>query len=171
MFKLFRQKVREYNGIEGIAFDTYEKSAFVAQHGVMVHIPSQYKKMPLQLIIGVIQKKHPQLNHPYKIIERSIFTTVWPNYKGGRSRIGDQIVMIEGSKAFMDGLALFPSKFPFEVSRVWKLTIRGGRRSDQTMKESDDLTDFSEQFKNSVLVGAAGDMAEEAKRNYGGRPL
>ena len=101
LFKLFRQRIREYNGIDGIAFDTYEKAAFVAQHGVTIYIPAQYKKMPIQLILGIIQKAHPQLNHPYKVIERSIFTTEGPGYKGGRSRIGDQIVLIEGSNKFM----------------------------------------------------------------------
>ena len=163
LFKKVRQSIRDYNGMKGIAFDTYEKSAFVAQHGVTLYIPSQYKQMPLQLIIGVIQKNHPELNHPYKILEKSTFTTEGPNFKGGRSRIGDQIVMVEGSKKFMEGLALFPARFPFEVSRNWKLTIRGGKRLDQQQnKEKDELSDFSEQFRNSVLVEAAEEMMRDA---------
>ena len=173
VFQLVRKRIRDFNGIEGIAFDTYEKAAFVARHGVTIYVPSQYKQMPLQLIIGVIQKNHPQLNHPYKILEKSIFTSEGPGFKGGRSRIGDQIVLIEGSQPFMDALSKFPSRFPFEVSKTWRLTIRGGRRSDQQRSsgDKDDMNAFSEQFRNSVLVGAAGDMMEEAKRSYGGRPL
>ena len=174
IFKKVRQAIRDYNGIKGIAFDTYEKSAFVAQHGVSIYIPAQYGKMPLQLIVGVIQKNHPQLNHPYKIIERSVFTSEGPNFKGGRSRIGDQIVMLEGSKEFMEGLALFPSKFPFEVSRAWKLTIRGGKRSDQKKtedKDKDDISEFSEQFRNSVLVDAVDEMMREAGQSSSSRPL
>ena len=127
--------------------------------------------MPIQLILGVIQKNHPQLNHPYKILEKSIFTTEGPGYKGGRSRIGDQIVLIEGSKPFMDSLALFPSRFPFEVSKAWKVTIRGGKRSDSRDRGAEELTDFSEQFRNSVLVGAAEETMEEARKSYGHRPL
>ena len=79
--------------------------------------------------------------------------------------------MIEGSKKFMEGLALFPSRNPFEVSRTWKLTIRGGKRSDQQNKEKDELSDFSEQFKNSVLVDAAEEMMRDAGQGSSGRPL
>ena len=147
------------------------RSPSVAQHGVTLYIPSQYKQMPLQLIIGVIQKNHPQLNHPYKIIEKSTFTSEGPNFKGGRSRIGDQIVTAEGSKKFMEGLALFPARFPFKVSKTWKLTIRGGKRLDQQGKDKDELSDFSEQFKNSVMVGAAEEMMRDAGQGGAGRPL
>ena len=171
LFKLARQKIRDYNGMKGIAFDTYEKAAFVAQHGITIYIPSQYKKMPIQLVMVIIQKNHPQLNYPYKIIERSSFTTEGPGFKGGRSRIGHQIILLEGSKEFMEGLAKFPARYPFEISRAWRLTIRGGKRADQTERVTEDLTDFSEQFRNSVLVGAAEDVMEEARKEYRRSPL
>ena len=116
LFQLVRQKIREYTGFPGIAIDTYEKSAFISQHGLTIYIPSQYKAMPIQLIMGILQKKPPQLNHPYKILEKSIFKSKGPNPRPGRSRIGDQIVLLEGSTKFMEELAKFPEKYPFEVS-------------------------------------------------------
>ena len=76
--------------------------------------------------------------------------------------------MIEGSKKFMEGLALFPARFPFEVSKTWRLTIRGGKRLDNQGKDKDELSDFSEQFKNSVLVGAAEEMLRDAGQGTGG---
>ena len=126
--------------------------------------------MPIQLIVGIIQKNHPQINHPYKILVTSTFTTEGPGYSGSRSRIGDQIVLLEGSTDFMDGLKLFPERFAFQVSRTWKLTIRGGKRSDQT-RETENMGDFSEQFRNSVLVGSKDDAMKEARKNYSSRPL
>ena len=173
LFQLVRQKIRDYSGFKGVAFDTYEKSAFIEQHGLTIYIPAQYKAMPVQLIMGILQKNHPQMNHPYKILEKSTFKTEGPNPRPGRSRIGDQIVLLEGSPGFMEALSKFPEKFPFEISRAWKLTIRGGRRSDQARQSrySEDLSDFSEQFKNSVLVGAAEEKMEDARRAVSGQSL
>ena len=123
--------------------------------------------------MGILQKKHPQLNHPYKILEKSVFKTEGPNPRPGRSRIGDQIVLLEGSNKFLEELSKFPEKYPFEISRTWKLTIRGGKRADQPRKSryNEDMSDFSEQFKNSVLVGAAEDTMDDARRDYGQGPL
>ena len=172
VFQLVRQKIREYAGFAGIAFDTYEKSAFISQHGLTIIVPAQYKAMPIQLIMGILQKNHPQLNHPYKIIEKSIFKTEGPNPRPGRSRIGDQIIMLEGSAKFMEALAKFPDKYPFEISRNWKLTIRGGKRADQPRQSryNDDMSGFSDQFRNSVLVGAAEETLGDAGRDVGQRP-
>ena len=170
LFQLVRKKIREYTGIDGVSFDTYEKSAFIAHHGIMLYIPSQYKQMPIQLIVGIIQRNHPQINYPYKILESSTFTTEGPGFTGGRSRIGDQIVLLEGSTQFMEGLKLFPERYPFQVSKTWKLTIRGGKRSDQT-RESENMGEFTEQFRNSVLVGSVDDAMKEARKKHGERPL
>ena len=171
LFNLVRQKIRDYNEISGVSFDTYERSAFVAQLGITMYIPSQYKMMPIKLIVGIIQKNYPQLNHPYKIIEKSTFTSEGPGFKGGRSRIGDQIILLEGSRPFMEGLAKFPESFLFDVSRSWKVTLRGGKRADsQGSKDADDMSNFSEQFRTSVLVDSAGTAMEEAKRSFS-RPL
>ena len=57
LFQLIREKIRNYNGIPGIAFNTYERSAFIKQHGVTIYIPNQYKMMPIPLIMGILQKK------------------------------------------------------------------------------------------------------------------
>ena len=171
VFQLVRQRIREYNGIAGVSFETYEKSAFIAQHGITIYVPSQYSRMPTQLIIGILQKKHPRLNHPYKVIEKSTFKTEGPGFKGGRSRIGDQIILLEGSMPLMEALSKFPFKYPFEISNTWKLTIRGGKRPDQpSSRDAEDMADFSDKFRNSVLVGASGAVIEEAKRSYS-RPL
>ena len=79
--------------------------------------------------------------------------------------------MLEGSKSFMEGLAQFPERYPFTISRAWKLTIRGGKRSNQVKsRDPDNMADFSEQFRNSVLVIALEESMEEARKDYGSRP-
>ena len=127
--------------------------------------------MPVPLIMGIIQNNYPQLNFPYKILQISRFDTEGPNYSGGRSRVGDLIVLIEGSREFMEGLAKFPSKYLFNMSAVWRVTIKGGQRSDQDKsQESAAMAAFTDQFKNSVLVDSAKSTVEEAKRAYNGSP-
>ena len=80
--------------------------------------------------------------------------------------------MLESSKRFLEGLSLFLERYPFEVSKTWKLTIRGGKRSDQPKsRDAENMNDFSDQFKNSVLVGHTEATVEEEKRGYGGGPL
>ena len=136
-----------------------------------MYVPGQYANMPPALIIGILQRNYPQLNHKYKLIRSDKFITEGPNFQGGRSRIGDTILLIEGSDDFMKGLELFPSKFLFQMSPTWKLSIRGGRRSDQTKaKESAEIATFTEQFKNAVLVASAEATISEAKRVHS-RPL
>ena len=121
--------------------------------------------------MGILQRNYPQLNHTYKLIKRDEFVSEGPNYQGGRSRIGDSILMIEGSDDFMQGLAGFPTRHLFQMSPSWRLSIRGGKRSDQTQaRETAEIASFTEQFKNSVLVATAEETIREAKKSYA-RPL
>ena len=142
MFQLVRQKIREYRGVSGWSFNTYEKATFIKNYTVTMYVPSQYGGMHLALIMGIICKKHPKLKKPYKVLKTSRFTTEGPGpVKGRRSRIGDTIVLLEGSKEFMEELATFPEEFRFFVSYSWKMTIRGGKRKGDayTNNENADL--------------------------------
>ena len=82
--------------------------------------------------------------------------------------MGDIIVLLEGSNDFMQGLSTFPEKFLFNVSDAWKISIKGGTRKDQRVRQATDMADFSELFRSSVLVASANDTVEQARRNYTG---
>ena len=59
VFKLVREKIRQYNGIPGFAFDTYEMSAFIKNHSLTMYIPAQYSKMPPALTMGCLLYTSP----------------------------------------------------------------------------------------------------------------
>ena len=127
VFQMVRNKIRSYAGVPGYGFDTYERSHFVTQHGISVYIPAQYSKMSIALIFGIIGKNYPQLCQPYRILQTSTFTSEGPNHvPGRRSRVGDMIVLIQGSKEFLEGLRPFPEDFRFKLSPAWSLTLKGG---------------------------------------------
>ena len=126
--------------------------------------------MPIQLLMGFLVKYQPQLLQPYKVLQSSRFVTEGPGYVPGRkSRIGDTIYLIEGSKAFMKGLSEFPENYRFKMSPTWRITIRGGERAGQAKKgngDSDDL-ELSEYLQSLVMTATADEMMEKSKKTMG----
>ena len=146
-------------------FDTYEKSQFVAQHGCTIYLPEQYAKMPVTLLMSILGKKYPILRRPYKILQTSVFTSEGPGYiPGRRSRIGDMILLIEGSKKFMAGLETFNEDHRFRLSGNWRIQIRGGKRIGQGRRNSPDL-ELSEGLQSLVMQASADETMEQTKRN------
>ena len=77
------------------------------------------------------------------------------------------ILLIEGSKPFMDALKTFPENFKFRLCDNWRVTIRGGervgkRRSGAGPDDSADL-ELSEFLKSMVMDSTAEEMMEKSK--------
>ena len=165
VFQMVRERIRAYNKVPSSTFDTYEKRHFIEKHGFTLYVPSQYATMPPTLIMAILCENHPQLHHPYKILQTSRFTTEAPGHIPGRkSRIGAMILLVEGSKPFMDGLAEFPEEYRFRLSGSWRMQIRGGTRRGQRRSNAPEL-ELSESLQSLVMQGSANETMNRAKEN------
>ena len=116
----------------------------------------------------MIQKYQPQLRKKFNVLSASTYTSEGPGYKPGRrSRIGDMIVIVEGSKDFMEALRGFPEEFRFKVSPTWRLTIRGGIRKGQPRGEMEaaDSLELSDFFRTLVMEAGVEDAMKKSKNS------
>ena len=115
----------------------------------------------------ILGKTFPQLNKPYTIIQTSKFTTEGPGHiPGRRSRIGDLIVLIEGSKEFMRGLREFHEDHKFRLSGGLQIIIKGGVRLGQKHKGNQEL-ELSDIFKSLIMQSTADETMEKKRQNAG----
>ena len=96
-----------------------------------------------------------------RIIHMSTFLSDPPNHPPGkRSRIGDAILLLDGEE-LNERLANFHEEFKFFIYDGFSVTLKGGFRGEDTGVR------LSQQFRSSVIIGAA---AEATKVASGSRP-
>ena len=77
--------------------------------------------------------------------------------------MGDMIVLIQGSKEFLDGLRPFPEDFRFKLSPAWSLTLKGGVRAGQA--DSERALELSDVFGSLIMDGSADEKMEQSRKN------
>ena len=95
-----RHEIRAYQEIEGLKFETYNKSLFIKRYGISMYLPKEQAGLTPQRILRAIFYKHRDLyTRNVKLLSKHRFEANAPGYQiGQRSRIGDAIVLFDSTE-------------------------------------------------------------------------
>ena len=147
-----RHEIRIYQEIEGLKFETYNKSLFIKRYGISMYLPKEQAGLTPQRILRAIFYKHREIyTRNVKLLSKHRFESNAPGYQiGQRSRIGDAIVLFDSTE-LAEKLRPFDEDFRFTVSKGFSVTLKGGVRGEGHQQFSADMT--------SKVLGGATDQA------------
>ena len=150
-----RHEIRAYQEIEGLKFETYNKSLFIKRYGISMYLPKEQAGLTPQRILRAIFYKHRDLyTRNVKLLSKHRFESNAPGYQiGQRSRIGDAIVLFDSAE-LAEKLRPYDEDYRFTVSKGFNVTLKGGVRGDGHQQ-------FSAEMTSKVLGGAT----EQAMRH------
>ena len=158
--------IHKYTGVEGYSFITFSKAEYVSQNTATIYIPKRFQRYGHRRMFRVLFSKYPELSADFTLLHEHTFTEDIP---GMRPRIGDKIIVIGGP--FLKKLAAFHPTKVFELNAHWRITIRGGARSGDTLTtEQQAIANSSGSMPSALceainMSGAQDRATNEAKEN------
>ena len=145
-----RHEIRVFDDIEGIKFETYNKSLFIKRYGISMYVPKEHAGLSPQRIL-----QHDLYTRNVKLLSKHRFETNAPGYQlGQRSRVGDAILLFD-SPELAKKLQPYDEEHRFTVSKGFNVTLKGGARGEGHQV-------FSAEMTSTVIGNAAAQAMRSA---------
>ena len=151
-----RHEIRVFDEIEGIKFETYNKSLFIKRYGISMYVPKEHAGLsPQRILRALFYKQRDLYTRNVKLLSKHRFETNAPGYQlGQRSRVGDAILLFD-SPELAKKLQPYDEEHRFTVSKGFNVTLKGGARGEGHQV-------FSAEMTSTVIGNAAAQAMRSA---------
>ena len=155
-----RHEIRVYSEIEGLKFETYNKTLFIKRYGISMYVPKEHAGLNAQRILRAVFYKHRDIyTRNIKLLSKHRFETNPPGFQlGQRSRIGDAILLFD-SPELAAKLKNYDEEYRFTVSKGFNVTLKGGVRGSGHQE-------FTPEMTSKVITGAADQALRHAVHSH-----